>query len=434
MDAASPRVLGPRIPRPVPWLFVLLGCSEPLLEISAPAQTRESLAGEAAAQSLKTAAESEAQQYNLSYGPVKFQTGAGLRVGYTDNVYYSEENRKDDIVISPDVNLGAFMQVSELNTLKLSVDLGYEYYVKNSAVNSPIPLVNPNSELAFNLFVGDFHFRFHEKFSYQESLFYNTVPSRQDLLFNFNDVGRFSRWDNFAGFNVDWDLDRVIVSAGYDHENFASTTPEFEYLNRASEWFTASAAYLLGDRVKAGLESMASLHNYDTENVMNDNWRASVGPFVDLKAQEKITFRAGAGYDAAWYDSLTTNSDFQTYYAYGRVSQETRFFTHSLSAGREHLLGDNANNLATTFVRYSISSPVLEHFDLGANGTVHFAEEYGGAFRENFTFYVVGLRVGYQLQKYWRTDFGYEFMLKNSDLPLRNFYRNRVTWGVTFTF
>ena len=415
-------------------LLLLLSCSGPMAEFTADAQERESLSGEQAAQALKESAQAQAQEYNMHYGPVAFQIGAGLHFSYVDNAFYSQTNRLDDFVINPELNLGAFMQVSELNTVKLSLGVGYEYYVKNSTLNANAPMVNPDSELAFNLFAGNFHIRMHEKFSYQETLFINTTPNGQDLLFNFNNVGTFSRWDNLAGFNVDWDLDKIILSAGYDHENFVSTTASFDYLSRASDLFNTSASFLLGDQAKVGLESLAGLHNYDSEAVLDDHWQARVGPFVEVKLPEKVNLRIGGGYDTAQYDAAGAGSDFETYYAYGRVSQETRFFTHSLSAGHEHLLGDNANNLETTYVRYSIESPAFEHITLGANASVHVDKEFGGAFLENYTYYVAGFTAGYQIHKYWRADLGYEFMIKESDLPDRDFYRNRVTVGVTFTF
>ncbi len=119
---------------------------------------------------------------------------------------------------------------------------------------------------------------------------------------------------------------------------------------------------------------------------------------------------------------------------YVKIQQETRLFTHALTAAREHLLGDNANNLRTTRVRYSISSPVLNHVDLGANLSINFAEEFGGAFREKFTYYRAGLTIGYQFHKYWRTDLGYDFYLKESNLPLRDFARNRLAWDLAFRY
>jgi hypothetical protein len=415
-------------------VFFLLCCSGPLGEVTGEAQERESLTGERAAQALKEAAQAHAQQYNLHYGPVGFQIGSGLSFGYTDNAFYSQTNRLDDFIINPEVNLGAFMQVSDLNTLRLSLGVGYEYYLKNTVLNANAPMVNPDSELVFNLFVSNFHIRMHENFTYQETLFVNTSPSGQDLLFNFNDVGTFSRWDNLVGFDVDWDLNKFILSAGYSHENFTSTTASFDYLSRASEWFTNRAAFTLGDHATIGIESLASLNNYRMQTVMNDNWRAKIGPFGQVTLPESISLRAGAGYDTAQYDAAGAGSDYETYYAYGQISQETRLFTHALSVARALAMGDNANNLESTYVGYSISSPVFEHVDLGANASVHFAREFGGAFAENYTYYLIGLRVGYQFHKYWQANLGYEFLLKNSDLPDRSYYRDRVTLGVTFTF
>jgi hypothetical protein len=318
--------------------------------------------------------------------------------------------------------------------LRLSVGLGYEWYANNHQLNSNRPLVSPDSELLFNVFAGDFRIKLRDKFSYQETLFVNSVGGDTSRFFNFNNVGKFARLDNLAGVAVDWDLNKVILSLAYDHENFSSTTEGFKYLNRASEWFSTSANFLLAEKASTGLEGQFSLHDYETETVLNDHWRARVGPFLDVPLQGNITIRAGGGFDTAHYSGSAEGSEFKSYYAYGKIHQDTRLFTHSLTTARESGLGDNANNLRNTYIRYSISSPVIKHIEVGANVSINFAEEFGGAFKEDFTYYRAGLRVGYQFHKYFRTDLAYEFFLKDSDLPLRDFTRNRVSWDLSFRF
>ena len=182
------------------------------------------------------------------------------------------------------------------------------------------------------------------------------------------------------------------------------------------------------------LEAQGSWHNYDQETVLNDNWRARIGPFVEATFQEKINLRAGGGFDTGRYNAAALGNDFESYYGYARIRQETRFFSHSLAAGREHLLGDNANNLRILYARYSISSPVLAHLDLEANLSYNRAKEFGGTFDEDFTYYGAGFRVGSQFHKYWRADLSYEFRLKESDLALRDFHRNRVTLATSYSF
>lgn len=414
------------------FLLAVIGCGGMLRGDAGYAQRQDSLAGQGAAQALKRSI--EAEEYNLHCGPVRLKTGASVGVSYTDNVFYSHD-RKEDVLVNPEITLAALWPITDLNNLRLSLGLAYEWYLENRELNGDAPLVNPGSELVFNLFVGDFRIRLHDRFSYQESLFFNSISGETVRFYNFNDVGTFSRLDNHAGFHVDWDLNKVVLSIGYNHENFISTTSTFEYLDRASEWLTASAGFALGDKAQTGLEAQAGLHNYEQETILNDNWRARGGPFVEVNPQEKISLRAGAGFDTARYDDIApSNSDYESYYAYARIRQETRFFSHLLTAGREHLLGDNANNLRTTYVRYSISSPVITHVDLGADLSVNFAEEFGGTFEEEFTYYGAGFRIGSQFHKFWRADLGYEFRLKESNLASRDFHRNRVTLAATYSF
>jgi len=396
------------------------------------AQPRESLAGESAARDLKRSI--AAEEFNLRYGPVQLKTGASLGVSYTDNVFYSYD-RKEDLLVRPEIDLLALWSITELNALRLSFGLSYEWYLKNPDLNADAPLVNPGSELAFNLFVGDFRIQLHERFSYQQSLFFNGTSGDNVHFYNFNNVGTFTRLGNEAGFQVTWDLNKVILSVGYNHENFISTTSAFDYLDRTSEWSNASASFALGDNAQMGLEAQGSWHNYDQETILNDNWRARIGPFVEATFREKINLRAGGGFDTGRYNGAALgNNDFESYYGYARIRQETRFFSHSLAAGREHLLGDNANNLRILYARYSISSPVLAHLDLEANLSYNRAKEFGGTFDEDFTYYGAGFRVGSQFHKYWRADLSYEFRLKESDLALRDFHRNRVTLATSYSF
>lgn len=433
MNNVSRRAVGAKSGGRFRFLLAVLGCGGMFAENASHAQSTESLAGESAAQALEKSIENE--PYDLHYGPVRASLGARLGVNYTDNVFYSEKGT-DDIMIEPDMTLGALWPISKLNTLNLSLGLSYEWYLKNTVLNANAPLVNPGSELTFNLFVGDVHLQLHDRFSYEESLFFNSFIGNEPF-YNFNDVGTFARLDNHAGVDATWDLDKMVISAGYDHEDFFSETALLDYLSRQSEWFTASAGYKLGDHVQAGAEGQASMHHYYQQTVLNDNWRGRIGPFVAATFPDKITLRAGGGYDLARYDTAALGtSDYGSYYAYARISQDTRFFTHSLEAGRQLLLGENANNMKTIYVRYAIDSPIIAHVDLGVNVGVNVAEEYGGpsGFDEKFTYYDAGFHAGWQFRKHWRAELGYEFLLKESDLPFRDFHRNRITMDMVWNF
>jgi hypothetical protein len=418
--------------RPSSTIALSLGLVSLATQLSAQEQPRESVAGMKSAQARQAAATTE--PYNLRWGPVQFQTETTLRLGLTDNLFRSNRDREEDVLLNPEVTLRARWPVTQINTFTASLGIGYEHYFQNSEVSSDRPLIRPDSELVFNIYTGDFRIQLHERPSYQETLFYNSTGPINNRFYNFTDTGRFSRFDNFLGFVVDWDLHDVLLSLGYDWETFLAQSADFDYLDRFSHFVSPTATFLLGEKTKIGVEAQGSTHDFFKETTLDDHWRARVGPFINFQLRPEINFRLGGGYETAQYDSNAEDSDFQTYYAYGRLAQTTRLFTHAISAGRENLLGDNANNLRNIFVRYNISIPIVRNFDLDARASANFAREFGGGFEEEFDFYRAGLGIGYQFHKYARASLGYDFTTKDSDIPLREYHQNFLTMAVAFKF
>src|SRR6185369_11941503 len=136
---------------------------------------------------------------NMHWGPVSLRTEVKLQAAYTDNVFLTEVNRQDDYILYPQVNLTAAMPVGQLNMLRASVGLGYEWFAKTQSLNSDVPLISPGSEFVFNVFVGDFRIKLHDQVSYEQTLTFNEQVLNQPRYYNFTDVGRFDRFDNFAG-------------------------------------------------------------------------------------------------------------------------------------------------------------------------------------------------------------------------------------------
>jgi hypothetical protein len=402
-------------------------------QLDEPTGPRGSLAGQRAIEELKGSLTN--QDYNLHYGRIGFQTDARLDTAYNDNVLLSGINRRDDFIVHPQVTLGAFVPLTELNALKLALGVGYEWFAKNHSLNSDAPLIAPGSELVFNLFVKDFRIRLHDQFSYQQTIAINDQPVGQTRIYNFTNVTRFDRLDNFVGPTVDWDLNKSVLTLSYDHETFLSNTEQFRYLDRSSEWLTTTFNYLLGQQRKIGLETKVSDNNFDHETILNDSWRARVGPFSEWRLPEAILLRAGAGYDLARFDSNAhAGSDYDTWYGYVRLEQQLLWFTHNLEAGRETLTGDNANNLRMNYVRYSIVSEVLKDLELEGTISAEFSKEFGGSYRENFVQYVGGLGGQYHFHKYCWAGLAYEHFWNDSDTPTRSFHRNQVTVHLTFKY
>src|SRR5436853_1730173 len=262
---------------------------------------RPSLAGQAA---------SDARQqdvsripYNLLLGPVRFRVGASVGVEYNDNVNYSDDGTfvipnptgpgtitisaspQDDVIVTPNLTLDMIWPITQLNTLRLDLGIGYSFYLDHSNYNTDNILIAPKSQLAFDIFVGDFRINIHDRMQLQQD------PIQEGALSNVQDYGRF---ENTAGVSVLWDLNKILLQIGYDHYNFVSTTSAFDYLDRNSEMLQGSAAFIINPTLTVGAEGNAVFTRFD-QNILNDNEDYSLGGFVEVVLTNNLKVRAAGG-------------------------------------------------------------------------------------------------------------------------------------------
>src|SRR5436190_8432690 len=249
---------------------------------------RPSLAGQAA---------SDARQqdvsripYNLLLGPVRFRVGASVSAEYNDNVTYAENNTQDDFIITPNLRLDMIWPITQLNTLRLDLGVGYSFYLDHSQYDTDTILIAPKSQIAFDIFIADFRINLHDRFQLQQD------PIQQGALSNVTDYGRF---ENTAGVSVLWDLNKLLLQVGYDHYNYISTTNQFDYLDHSSEIVYGSAAYIVNPTITLGVEGNAVFTRYDQTN-LNDNTEYSGGAFVEAVLTNNLKVRVAGGYQ--WID------------------------------------------------------------------------------------------------------------------------------------
>jgi hypothetical protein len=395
-------------------------------------QIRESLAGDELASQKKALIPGD---YNIRMGAVGLRTEFNLGFEYNDNIYWSSVKRESDFIIHPEVKLKTHWQISRANTLTFGVGIGYDYYIENTDLNPDVPLISPDSALAFNIFTGDFKINLHERFYYQESLSYGSYIENDGVFLNVGNQAVLGRYDNRLGVQVDWDLNDLILTVGYDHENFWTAEETFSYADRVSEWFTASLTFLLSPQIQLGLEGHANYHNYD-EDQIPDHWRIGGGPFVGWSLSPNLNLRVGGGYEAFFGDDPRVEEmDENNFYAYGQINHRINsYINHNLSAGHRNELGFSGYNLEQTYFQYTAMWNILRNVDLSTFASVFFAKETGISFEEDYTYLQAGINLGYQLHEHWRATLGYTYTEKMSDVDFRDYYQNRVRAGLVYRF
>ncbi len=260
---------------------------------------RPSLAGEAASEARRQ--DIDRIPYNLLVGPVRFRFSATMGVEYNDNINLSEVNEQDDVILRPQVNFDAIWPITQLNTLRMDIGLGYSWYLDHSNANTNGVLISPGSQLAFDIFVGDFRINIHERPSLQQD------PVAELSLSNVIDYGRF---ENTAGVSVLWDLNKALLTLGYDHYTYISTTSDFDYLNRNAEELFGSMSFSVSSTTSVGVEGTAVFTYYDDQTILNDSTTYSVGAFVETQLSSYLKVRVAGGYQWIDFDHNFVNLNF----------------------------------------------------------------------------------------------------------------------------
>jgi hypothetical protein len=405
-------------------LFFALLLAAPALR--AQEAVRPSLAGEAAAEARRQATESI--PYNLRLGPVRFLFSTTLGIEYNDNINLAETDKQDDIIIRPQFNIDAVWPVTQLNTLKLDLGLGYAFYLNHSNANTNGVIIAPGSQLSFDIFVQDFRINIHDRFSLQQD------PVAELQLSNVVDYGRF---ENTLGVSVLWDLNKAVLTFGYDHYTYVSTTDTFSYLDRNAEELSFSAYFALTSTTGAGIESSA-VFNYYNENFLNDSVTFSVGPFVETQLTNYLKLRASAGVQFISFDSgggVHDTSDTNDWYGYVLLAHRINsYISQTIAAGHESELGVNSNSVQLNYVRHTASWNIVRKTLLTTELFFEDGDDSGGIFSEHIQRYGGAIGFGYQLTKHVTVGARYQYTQKQSDQPLRDYKQNRVAIDATYSF
>jgi hypothetical protein len=419
---------------------------------------RPSLAGEASAEARRQSIDKI--PYNLELGPIKFRFSATMGIEYNDNINLAEDgsavfptptgpvlvttSAQSDVILRPQVNLDALWPITQLNTLRLDLGVSYAIYLDHSNYNTNGVLISPGSQLAFDIFVGDFRINIHDRFSLEQD------PIAEIALSNVADYGRFQ---NTAGISVLWDLNQAVVTLGYDHYTFISTTSAFDYLDRNAEIVSGTIGFTPTSTLTVGLEG-SFVDTYYDQNILNDSRTYSVGAFLETQITSYLKLRVAGGYQKIDFDRgglVNDVHDLNDYYANALLSHRINaVLTQNLSVGHETQLGVNSNYVKLNYVRHTTNWNIFYHTlfstelfyedadDSGGNGflfqpipgvpninpfVAEHIHRYGGA-----------LTLGYQLTPHVTLGLRYQYTQKDSDQPLRDYRQNRVSFDGTYSF
>ncbi|EDY19597.1 hypothetical protein CfE428DRAFT_2773 [Chthoniobacter flavus Ellin428] len=370
--------------------------------------------------------------YFMKAGPIDFNASASVGLEYNDNVGLSEVNRQSDLIVRPEINLNSVWHVTTLNTLRFNIGVAYSAYTQHSDLNTRSILLDPGSELSFDIYVGGIlKINVHDRFAIIQN------PIDEPTLSN---TARFDRFQNTAGVTALLDFNDLKFVLGYDHFTYRTFSDEFDFLDRHEEQFYGSASLQLTDALVAGADLSGAVVKYQT-GFNNNGTTWSAGPFLEATLSNYTKLRITAGYQGMNFDGNGENGDttnFAGWYGSVTISQRlNRYWSHSLSAGHEARLGLEVNFYEYDYVRYLAQWQINPRLNASIDGFVENANESGTMVAqdsENSLRWGAGISLGWRLGNKVSLNLGYHYVNKNSDLPLRDYYQNVGTLGVSYTF
>jgi hypothetical protein len=404
--------------------LALLGCS------SAWAQDalRASLAGQAAVEAKKQLLAN--QKFNVRLGPVSLRLGGQLGLEATDNVRYTAQNTETDLIIRPQLNLVALWRVTEKNSLNLSLGVGYDKYLRTTDYDGLY--ITPDSDLSFDLYVEDFVINLHNRFSYSQDVTGDPTITG---------TGRLGRFENTSGIQATWDLNKAVLTAGYDHEIYNPTEPQYTQYRRSSELGTVSAAFQIRPTIFAGLQVGGGMTAYDDPTQPDYN-HFHTGPFFSVQLSEYTSVRLAGGYVSYFIDAgPTTNTATQINAYYFDLTLRQRLsnaLAHSLSAGRQLQAGNYSTATDQFYLRYSADWRLFRKIRLGTSLSYqNISEEefsQAGAVGEKFGYYGLGLTLSRPITRHLTGTLGYHYYLRDSDVNLNDYTRNQLALNLVYAF
>jgi hypothetical protein len=414
----------------------------------APAQEalRNSTAGDAAAEA--THQQISSQDYTVKEGDFRLLVTPSLEFDWNNNVGLSKTDQESDFILQPLLQLTASYPLTERNLLSLTLGVGYNDFLKYSENNSIT--ISSSSQLAYDIFIKDFKFDIHDRIAMTDD------PSTQPAI---SGTSQFGTLVNTAGLTTTWDLEDVVLSLGYDHQNTESTFSQFNYLDSSDELIVARAGLHFSSTLTAGVEATASYLTYAQE-VLNNSEDYTVGVYGDYSPDSSFHVEPRFGYsiyqfqqtsESAQVFELTpsgvplvipTGEKIQTqnvssWYASLTMSHQiTKAINYSISLGHEVQPGIQSDLTEDYYFRPAIDWMIIKDlslttsvsYDRGTQGLGNVS----GSLSETYEWWQGSVTVSYPLVKKLSLSLNYRYTLRSSNISVDEYAQNVV--GIRLTY
>ncbi|HAV12542.1 MAG TPA: hypothetical protein DCX06_03445 [Opitutae bacterium] len=377
---------------------------------------------------------------NIRIGNMDLDLQASLTQSYDSNIGRSSNDAESDFITQFGLRLSGEVELTEINTLSLSIGAEFRKYWENSEYDTGRNTIILTPETGLELFfqIGNFDFRAYDDFSLLsdpgDTRFINPISGP-----GFTNVVLYNRIRNRLGVDGIWTINPYwTADAGISRLDMIPLDNEFEDLQRHS--YDASAG--LTHHVAANLDV------YGRFGGSLDTWRTDyqpdssswwVGTGASWRPTDFLETEAFVSWTSRSFDSDGLNMD-QTSTSDGLAGNIalthliSPVLQHSISYARSIDLGTVSNGLTNQSIQYQVDYSGFERSNVYFSVIWNEGDESGGIVPEEYDRWAFRAGLGYPLSRQLEFSAFVEHTFRDSNVDRRNFSRDLASITLTYDF
>jgi hypothetical protein len=435
---------------------------------------------------------SQTEDYNIKIGDLLLDFSVYGEYSYNDNVTTIPEGvpdqfdptiigPRDDYIFGWGADVGINWQITDSNTLSLTLGVKYEDYSELDYLDTQNTFfsVDPDSEVDFKVLIGPFEFNVYDKFGYSVSgsnaaLIQVTEDPEGEVDAGGRPilrgrslsvrVDRYAAWTNeigVEGLAVLNPLEWTIGLRRYDlmpddndsGENVAQLggtldTDRWEFTRRSENIIDSQLYYPLGRDNGAGIFGKYTENDYKREILADSNgWQ--IGAVVDWSLGDRTAFSANVGYNYREYDETLTLHKLPAdgggladileskdmFYSFEILNLIGQSLNHKLSFTKSIGLGRVTNEQIISVAAWDFTFEGIRNVDLTGGVQWINADDSGpDQFAEHYDLFMATLGFDIKISSSLNGRVSYRYIDKDSDNNDRDYKQNLVSVSLHYDF
>lgn len=378
---------------------------------------------------------------NFRVGKLGLDLRGNLSQTYDSNIGLSADNAESDLITAVGLLLSGDMELTDLNSLRISIGAEYRKYWKNPQFDSGSEnnslILTPKTKVELFAQAGNFDFRIYDDISLLSAPGDNRFidPDSGNLITN---LVLYNRLQNRLGVDGTWTINPYWnANAGISRSDIIPIDDQFRNLQRHTYTASAGLSHNLAANLDVNGQASTSITRWRT-GFQPDSSSWSLGGGVDWQATDLIEcqlFVAWTNRSFA-YDVASPSATLDSQGLTGSLlitHQVNADFQHSIRYGRSIDLGTASNEVTNQYAGYRIDYAGFERSDI--NFEIFWSDGVeSGLNPEVFDRWAFRTGLGYPLSQQLEFSIKVSHTFRDSNLSGRSYSGNTVSLSLNYDF